>query len=57
MKMKNMKFKDIISKLFWYHKKFWGNRYRLFYNNKAIELLVYHKKIYVLKDGDVICKN
>ena len=51
MKMKNMKFKDIISKLFWYHKKFWGNRYRL------IELLVYHKKIYVLKDGDVICKN
>lgn len=57
MKMKNMKFKDIISKLFWYHKKFWGNRYRLFYDNKVIELLVYHKKIYVLKDGDVICKN
>jgi len=39
-----------MKKLSWYWKLFWGNRYRIFDKdkNKVQEILVYHKKIYIL---------
>lgn len=51
--MKNMKFKKIISSLTWNHKKFWGSRYRIFNDDKVTELLIYHKRIYVLKEYNI----
>ena len=45
---------NFFQKLSWFHKNFWGNRYRIIKDNKVIkEILIYHKKIYVLKDGDL----
>ena len=37
-------------KLSWYWKLFWGNRYRIYdkEKNKIKEILIYHKKIYLL---------
>jgi len=37
-------------KLSWYWKLFWGNRYRIYDKdkNKRKEILIYHKKIYLL---------
>ena len=51
--MKNMKFKKIVSSLTWNHKKLWGSRYRIFNNDKVTELLIYHKRIYVLKEYNI----
>lgn len=43
-----------INKVSWLHKNFWGNRYKIIKDNKVIkEMLVYHKKIYILKECDV----
>ena len=45
-----MKIKQILNSLWWKHKCFWGNRYRVIKDGKTIEnLLIYHKKIYILK--------
>lgn len=47
-----MKIKQILNSLWWKHKCFLGNRYRVIKDGKTIEnLLIYHKKIYILKDG------
>ena len=47
-----MKIKQILNSLWWKHKCFWGNRYRVVKDGKTVEtLLIYHKKIYILKDG------
>ena len=37
-------------KLSWYWKLFWGNRYSIYDKdkNKIKEILIYHKKIYLL---------
>mgnify|MGYP001024594190 FL=1 len=48
-----MKFKELLSKFLWFHKKFWGPRYVVIENDKVIKyLLIYHKRIYVLNKED-----
>lgn len=39
-----------IKKLCWYWKLFWGNRYQVYDKdkNKIQDILIYHKKIYLL---------
>lgn len=40
-------------KSFWWHwKRFWGNYYRIYDGNNRVikEILVYHKRIYLIED-------
>lgn len=48
----NNKIKKNKKSFWWYWKRFWDNYYRIYdSNNKVIkEVLVYHKKIYLLED-------
>lgn len=42
------------TKSFWWHwKRFWGSYYRVYdSNNKLVkEILIYHKKIYLIKES------
>lgn len=46
-----MKIKKLLNDLCWKHKCFWGNRYRVIKDGNIIQtLLVYHRKIYILKE-------
>lgn len=46
---------NFLKRLSWFHKNFWGNRYRIFKNDKVIkEILVYKKRIYIIKEDDII---
>lgn len=49
-----MKIKQILNSLWWKHKCFWGNRYRVIKDGSIIQtLLIYHKKIYILEEGGI----
>lgn len=42
--------KRIIKRIFWKWKLIWGNHYRVYdkNQNKIHDILIYHKKIYIL---------
>ena len=45
--------KQVLKKISWSWKKFWGYRYRVIKDDKVIqELLIYHRKIYILKNKE-----
>ena len=50
-----MKIKNYISKLLWFHKRFWGRQYVIVDTNNKRHILIYHKTIYLLdKNGGLL---
>ncbi len=46
------KIKENRKSFFWYWKRFWGNYYRVYDSSNILvkEVLIYHKKIYLIEN-------